>query len=52
MNCAKARACHDQGFKFALLLMDSAGNCTRLPKGWAYMSVTEVMEILKESKQK
>lgn len=33
-NCLKAIACKEQGFKYALLLMDSKGNRLKLPKNW------------------
>lgn len=49
MNCAKAKACHAQGFKFAVLVMAADGTCTRLPKRWAYMPVKLVMQKLKEA---
>lgn len=52
MTCAKARACHEAGYKFALLLMDMQGNCTRLPRRWAYMSASKVMDLLKLGRKK
>lgn len=51
MNCAKAIACHDQGYKFALLLMDGKGNRVQLPKGWPRMTCREVMNAVQSSRQ-
>lgn len=43
MTCAKAIACHEKGFKFMLLLLDSRGNRIRLPKNWPRMQKAECL---------
>lgn len=42
MNCAKAKACSDAGFKFCLLLMTSDGQRLRMPKNWHKMNKAEL----------
>lgn len=46
MTCAKAIACHKQGFKFCLLLMRKDGSRIWLPRNWAYMQKQELISAI------
>jgi len=48
MNQAKARACHDRGFKFCILLMTGSGKRIPLPKNWAFMKKEECLRRMRE----
>lgn len=48
MNQAKAKACHDRGFKFCILLMTGSGKRIPLPKNWAFMKKDECLRIMRE----
>lgn len=48
MNQAKAKACHERGFRFCILLMTDSGKRIPLPKNWAYMKKDECLRIMRE----
>ena len=48
MTCAKALACKERGYKFALLLMEANGNRLKLPKNWPKMKKEDVAYWVKE----
>ena len=48
MTCAKAIACHKQGYRFALLLMSADGQRLKMPKNWAKMKKEDVRQAVEE----
>lgn len=48
MTCAKALACHKQGYKFCLLLMDAKGKRYKMPKNWPKMTKAQCLEAIHE----
>ena len=49
MTCAKAKACHERGFKFVLLLMEANGNRLKLPKNWPSMKKDDCAAWVREN---
>lgn len=48
MNCAKALACHNSGFKYVCLILRKDGTRVYLPKNWPKMKKQDVLAAVKE----
>ena len=49
MNQAKAKACHERGYRFCVLLMTDSGKRIPLPKNWPKMKKQECLELMRAS---